>query len=111
MRTLGGSVGLAIAVVVLNSHVLGSPELTASLTYSEERSLLRSPLVVTTFTQEQQQLVSVAFAKAFAAQMRVATYVAAACFIASFFALQRNPPQRLTMPGTIEAATKDQERE
>ncbi|CAK4013795.1 Major facilitator superfamily domain, general substrate transporter [Lecanosticta acicola] len=89
MRTLGGSIGLAIAVIVFNAGVRASSAINEVLSPAQLNSLFRSPLAIATFTPPQQQLVAEAFAHAFTQQMRIATYIAAAGFIASLFALPR----------------------
>ena len=92
IRTLGGSIGLASAVIVFNYKIRSSQALQASLSPSQTNQLYKSPLVTETLTPEQQQLVAITFAKAFKQQMQVATYIAAACFVSSLFTLERHPP-------------------
>lgn len=97
MRTLGGSIGLAVAVIVFNSRARSSSTLATALSPSQQSSLFRSPLIIETFTPEQQELVAEAFAEAFTDQMKVATYISAACFIVSLLTLQKNPPPPRSM--------------
>ena len=93
MRSLGGSIGLAIGVIVFNSQIRASKELTSALTAREMAAVLKSPLVIAQLTPEQQAMVSRAYASAFTQEMRVATYIAAACFVVSVLTLQKHPPQ------------------
>lgn len=93
MRSLGGSIGLAIGVIVFNSQLRSSKELNNDLTSDEMAAILRSPLVISQLTQGQQAMVARSFAAAFTDEMRVATYIAAACFVVSLLTLQKHPPQ------------------
>ena len=93
MRSLGGSIGLAIGVIVFNSQIRASTELTDALTPSEMAAVLKSPLVIAQLTPKQQAMVSRAYATAFTQEMRVATYIAAVCFVVSVLTWQKHPPQ------------------
>lgn len=93
MRSLGGSIGLAIGVIVFNSQIRASLELRNVLTPEEMAAILKSPLLIAQMTPEQQVMVSRAYATAFTQEMRVATYIAAACFIVSLLTFQKHPPQ------------------
>lgn len=95
MRSLGGSIGLAVGVIVFNSKVRNSSPLSQALTVDEMVALLKSPLTIATFTPQQQVLVSEVFADAFTQEMKVATYIAAASLLVSLLTWQRNPPQRV----------------
>ena len=93
MRSLGGSIGLAIGVIVFNSQIRASKGLAVALNPEEMAAVLKSPLAIAQLTPQQQGLVSRAYATAFTEEMRVATYIAAACFVASLLTLQRHLPQ------------------
>ena len=93
MRSLGGSIGLAIGVIVFNSRLRSSSGLVNALTAVEMTLVLRSPLAIAQLTPTQQRMVAQAYATAFTQEMRVATYIAAACFVVSLLTLQRHPPQ------------------
>lgn len=96
MRSLGGSIGLAIGVIVFNSQIRNSSPLNKALTADEMSALLKSPLTIASFTPQQQMLVSEVFADAFTQEMRVATYIAAASLLISIFTWKRNPAQPVT---------------
>ena len=92
MRSLGGSLGLAIGVIVFNGKIRASVALQKALDPGQMSALLRSPLALTKFNPEQQKLVSRVYATAFTKEMQVATYIAAACLIVSLLTIQRHPP-------------------
>ena len=98
MRSLGGSIGLAIGVIVFNSQIRHSTSLANELTPDQMTALFKSPLTISTLTPEQQALVSRVYATAFTQEMKVATYIAAACFLVSLFTFQRHPPPLPTSP-------------
>ena len=93
MRSLGGSIGLAVAVIVFNNKIRATAALTSVLTPSQTSELLKSPLAISRLTPPEQALVAKVYAKAFTNEMQVATYVAAACFVVSLFAVQRAASQ------------------
>lgn len=82
---------MAIGVVIINARIKSSSDLTASLTPEQLAAFYKSPLVIDSFTREQQGLVSAINAQAFAEQMRAATYVVAAAFLVSLLTLERHP--------------------
>lgn len=94
-RSLGGSIGLAVGVIVFNNHIRASQSLANQLTPSQLSDLYKSPLVISAFSHQEQALVAQVYAKAFTQEMQVATYIAAAGFVVSFFTWQRNPPPPL----------------
>lgn len=96
-RSLGGSVGLAIGVIVFNSAIRSSSILAELLSPAQRSALFKSPLVILTFTLEQQYRVSEVFAEAFTRQMRIALYISAAGFLLSLLTWQRTPPQPLDL--------------
>jgi hypothetical protein len=55
--------------------------------------LYKSPIVIETFSPEQQALVAQVFAQAFTAQMRVAMYAAAVGLVVSAATWERWPPE------------------
>ena len=109
MRSLGGSIGLAVGVIVFNSRVRTDSELASTLGPKQMSLLLNSPLVIGTFTPEQQALTSRVYAKAFTQEMQVATYIATACFVVSLLTYQRDPPQPLKKPDAPLQARTDVE--
>jgi hypothetical protein len=93
MRSLGGSIGLAIGVIVFNSTIRSSRDLVNALSPEEMVAVLRSPLAIAQLTHVQQAMVAQAYATAFTQEMRVATYIAATCLVVSLLTWQRHPPQ------------------
>jgi hypothetical protein len=91
-RTLGGSIGLAIAVIIFNGKISESDALNSMLTQVQIGELHKSPLVMSTFGLFQQIQVGAVYADAFTAQMRLALYIAAAAFVISLAKIERNPP-------------------
>lgn len=91
-RTLGGSIGLAIATIIFNNKIMSSSRIYSTLTPTEVESLYRSPLVISTFSLPEQQVVGEVFADAFTAQMWAAMYVAVAALVVSVGTIERHPP-------------------
>lgn len=83
MRSLGGSIGLAIAVIIFNSRIRSSSLLRQALLPQQTAALYKSPLAIETLSPPQQALVAATYAEAFAQQMRVAAYVSAVGFLLS----------------------------
>lgn len=109
VRSLGGSIGLAIAVIVLNAEIRSSATLNDELSSEQLDALYRSPLLIETFSVAQQTLVARIHAHAFVQQMRVATYIIAAGFVVSLLTLERKPvqPAIAQQPNDEEASTQD----
>ncbi len=94
-RALGGSVGLAVAVTVFNNEIRGSRALSSLLSSKQLSALYKSPLVISLLSPAEQALAAKVYAKAFTQEMRIATYIAAACFVASLLTWEKNPPSPL----------------
>jgi hypothetical protein len=92
MRTLGGSIGLAAGVIVFNLNIRSSTVLTKILTSSQLAAIYKSPIALEQLPEGEQQLVAKTYSSAFTSEMRVATYMAAVCLVASLLTLQRNAP-------------------
>jgi hypothetical protein len=95
LRSLGGSIGLAVATILFNSQTRSSPALAAALSPTQLTSLYKSPIVIETFSPQQQALVAHVFARAFTQQMKVATYLAAVGFVVSLATWERRPPEMM----------------
>ncbi|KKY18330.1 putative mfs multidrug [Phaeomoniella chlamydospora] len=89
-RFLGGSIGLAIAALVLNNKVKDA--LTGVLSPAQLRLLYDSPITLKQFPPEQQQLIRHVYSDGFNDIMRVMTYITAAMVPLSILTLSRNPP-------------------
>jgi hypothetical protein len=92
MRSLGGSIGLAVGVIVFNARIRESSALANALSPKQMSALLKSPLHIASLAPNEQRLVSEVFAKAFTQDMQVALYIAAVGLLVSMTTLQRNPP-------------------
>ena len=106
MRSLGGSIGLAISTIVFNRFVRGSQGLADMLSAEELRELYRSPLVMSTWDAEVQAEVGYVYSEAFRGQMRVAMYVAAVALVVSCGCVERKPPPveaRAERRGSVES--------
>jgi len=93
VRSLGGSIGLAVCVIVFNRYIRASTILARELKPDQIAALFKSPLILSTFPPHQQELVAGVYASAFTEEMRVATYIAAACLPVSLCTWQRHIPQ------------------
>lgn len=114
MRSLGGSIGLAICVIVFNKQIRSTDGLTSALTADQLSALLKSPLTIASFTPQQKMLVAQVFANAFTQEMRVAMYIAAASFVVSLLTWQKTPPSPLSQrgpPPPLPSKTEPQEAE
>ena len=100
MRTLGGSIGLAVGVIVFNQAIRNSDKLQKSLTQDERELLYKSPLALDTLSPNELEVASRIYADAFTSEIRTATYIAAASVLVSLLTVQRNPPFRGSGPGS-----------
>nr|POE51690.1 efflux pump roqt [Quercus suber] len=91
-RNLGGSIGLAIGVIIFNAAIRSSTALAAALSPAQQSALYKSPLVIASFDPQQQALVSEVFAHAFTQEMRIALYMSVVAFVVSILTIQRHPP-------------------
>lgn len=89
-RILGGNIGLAIATIILNSHL--TSDLAGILTPQQISDLRRSLNAIETFTPREIAAVAESFAHAFKTQLQACASVSAACFVFCFLAWQRHPP-------------------
>ena len=89
-RILGGNIGLALATIILNSHL--TSDLAGILSPQQISNLQGSLNAIETFTPSEVAAVTVSFANAFKSQSQGCTGAAAACLVVSLFAWQRNPP-------------------
>jgi hypothetical protein len=94
MRTLGGSIGLAAGVIVFNLKIRSSDALNRALTQHQLSGIYKSPLAADSLTTAERRIISRVYADAFSSEMQTATYVAAACLLATLLTWQRHPPFR-----------------
>ncbi|KAH9810508.1 Major facilitator superfamily domain, general substrate transporter [Teratosphaeria destructans] len=92
MRTLGGSLGLAVATIIFHQKIDASLVLPSILSPTQLKALHESPLVISTFNQTQQAQIGQVYADAFTSQMRAIMYVAAAAFVCSLATIELHPP-------------------
>lgn len=90
MRVFGGSIGVAISIIILIAQIESG--LKGSLTKDELEAFYRSPVILLTFDPEQQQKARQAFIDAFRIDMYVCLGVSAASLFVALFTFQRNPP-------------------
>nr|POE63739.1 efflux pump roqt [Quercus suber] len=100
-RNLGGSIGLAIGVIVFNSAIRSSTALSTALSPAQSSALYKSPIVIASFSPQLQALVSEVFAHAFTQEMRIALYISIAAFVVSILTIQKDPPH----PRKLDIAT------
>jgi len=91
MRSFGGSIGLAIGVIIFNTKIRSSVTQKEALQPQQIAALFKSPLAIESFSRPQQALVSGVYAEAFAQQMRVATYISALGLLLSLCTFEYNP--------------------
>jgi hypothetical protein len=89
-RILGGNIGLALATIILNSHL--TSDLAGMLTPQQINDVRRSLNAIETFTPREIAAVAESFARAFKTQLQACAGVSAACFVVCFLAWQRHPP-------------------
>jgi hypothetical protein len=89
-RILGGNIGLAIATIILNSHL--TSDLAGILTPQQINDVRRSLNAIETFTAPEIAAVAESFAQAFKTQLQACAGVSTACLLFCFLACQRHPP-------------------
>lgn len=90
MRVFGGSIGVAISIIVLVTKIQDS--LQGSLTPDQLAAFYRSPLTLLTFGPEEQLRARAAFIDAFRIDMYICVGVSVASLLVSLFTYQRHPP-------------------
>lgn len=90
MRVFGGSVGVAISIIVLITKIQSS--LQGTLTPEQLANFYRSPLTLFTFSSAQQLVAREAFIDAFRVDMYICLGVSIASLFVSFFTYQTHPP-------------------
>ncbi|KAJ3478667.1 hypothetical protein NLG97_g8514 [Lecanicillium saksenae] len=90
MRVFGGSIGVAVSIVVLIMKIQNTLE--DVLTPEQLASFYRSPLVLFSFGPAQQLLARQAFIDAFRVDMWICMGVSIASLFVALFTYQKNPP-------------------
>lgn len=90
MRVFGGSIGVAISIIVLITKIQDS--LKGTITPEQLASFYRNPLALFTFGPKQQLLARQAFVDAFRVDMYICVALSAASLFVALFTYQRNPP-------------------
>ncbi|KAJ4153604.1 hypothetical protein LMH87_010086 [Akanthomyces muscarius] len=90
MRVFGGSLGVAISIIVLITKIQNGLEDT--LTPEQLASFYRSPLALFQFGPQQQLLARQAFIDAFRVDMYICVGVSIASLLVALFTFQRHPP-------------------
>ena len=88
-RILGGVIGLAASTIIFNQRV--GRDLGSVLDAEQIHGLRQSLNVVSSFSEQQQEAVRGTFAKSFNDQLRICTYVSAACWVIAWGAWSRTP--------------------
>ncbi|OAA47799.1 Major facilitator superfamily domain, general substrate transporter [Metarhizium rileyi] len=101
MRVFGGSIGVAISIIVLISKIQSS--LQDALTPEQLADFYRSPLALFTFTYSQQLLARQAFIDAFRVDMYICVGVSVTSLFVSAFTYQKHPPSVKSRLGDLEA--------
>ncbi|PYH96079.1 MFS general substrate transporter [Aspergillus ellipticus CBS 707.79] len=86
-RVLGGNIGLAIATVILNQHLVS--DMQGTLSDSQIDDLRHSLTATRTLDPHAVEAVRASFADAFHSQMEVSMYIAAAALVAGLCTWQR----------------------
>ncbi|KAL8810422.1 MAG: hypothetical protein Q9200_002590 [Gallowayella weberi] len=94
-RILGGSIGLAMATVVLNNRI--SDNLTGVVDPLEIKAIQQSVNAVVALSPTNRALVSRAYSDAFNEQMRICAYLSAAGLLISLATYQKAPPSVAAM--------------
>lgn len=90
MRVFGGSLGVAVSIIVLITKIQNG--LQGTLTEEQLASFYRSPLALFQFGPEQQLLARQAFIDAFRVDMYICVGVSIASLFVALFTYQRHPP-------------------
>lgn len=96
-RLLGGCLGISICTVIFNYH--SDDSLRGRLSSQALDSLRLNPSSIAGLSAQDQQLVRQVYARAFTEEVKVMLYISGAMFLASLFALERQPPQMGTLVG------------
>lgn len=91
VRVLGGSIGVATGNIMFLRQA--RRDLRDLLSPQQIVEIQSSPSIAETLSSAQANAVSLAYSDSFNQTMRICTYLAAACIVASLFTYQRNPPQ------------------
>lgn len=89
-RILGGNIGLSIATVILNQHLVS--DLQGTLSNKQINNLRHSLTAIDTLAPHQIEAVRSTFASAFRTQMEICTCVAAGALVVGLLVWQRHPP-------------------
>ena len=87
---LGGSIGLSIATIVLNRKF--NANLAGVLDPAQLRNIEQSLSTILRLNLSDRAVVGKVYAESFNEQMRLCTFLSAACVVASLGTLLRNPP-------------------
>ncbi|GAB0139393.1 hypothetical protein EsHS_00000047 [Epichloe bromicola] len=101
MRVFGGSIGVAISIIVLITRI--QTNLKDILTPEQLANFYRSPLTIFTFSSAQQMLAREAFIDAFRIDMYICLGVSVASLFVSLFTYQEHPPSVKSRLDDLEA--------
>jgi hypothetical protein len=90
MRLFGGSTGVAVSFIVLNTKIQNN--LGSVLSPEQLTDFYKSPAAILDFTTPEKILVRATYIESFAIDMRICIGIAAVSLLASLATYQRNPP-------------------
>lgn len=90
MRVFGGSIGVAVSIIVLITKIQTGLE--ASVTQEQLESFYRDPLTLFQLAPDQQLLAREAFIDAFRVDMYICVGVSIASLLVALFTFQKHPP-------------------
>lgn len=101
MRVFGGSIGVAISIIVLITRI--QTNLKDILTPEQLANFYSSPLAIFTFSSAQQMLAREAFIDAFRIDMYICLGVSVASLFVSLLTYQKHPPSVKSRLDDLEA--------
>jgi hypothetical protein len=102
LRIFGGSVGVAVSMMILNDDI--SKSLSNVLSPTQLADFYSSPISILNFTLIEQYYVRETFILTFNKNMRMCMYVSVVCLLVTLCAYQKNPPTVKERIDELEAA-------
>jgi hypothetical protein len=102
LRIFGGSVGVAVSMIILNDDI--SKSLSSALSPTQLADFYSSPISILNFTLTEQIQVRQTFILTFNKDMRMCMYVSVVCLLVTLCAYQKDPPTMKERIDELEAA-------
>lgn len=102
LRIFGGSVGVAVSMIILNDDI--GKSLSNILSPAQLSDFYSSPISILNFTPIEQYYVRETFILTFNKDMRMCMYVSVVCLLVTLCAYQKNPPTMKDRIDELEAA-------